>query len=182
MSKDYELATCGLSCDLCDSNTTKLQDAAKYILKIFEDPMFQGVLLMSNPDFKQENFPGFIDTLEVLENYPPCPGCRERKDCAINQCANKKNITSCRECEFLDLDVGGCKAVPEPSETFMGPPAPIFFQGISKRYRNWNIENLIELVKGNKDKINLKIEKMIKDGKSSRDLIDLSVNFFESMK
>ena len=55
MIKDYELATCGLSCDLCDSNTNKIQSAAKYLFKVFEDPMFQGVLLMTNPSFDQES-------------------------------------------------------------------------------------------------------------------------------
>jgi len=180
MVKDYKLTTCGLSCDLCDSYTTKMQDSAKYLSKMFEDPMFQGVILMFNPNFKKENFLGFKDTLELLKNYPSCPGCQEREDCVINQCAKQKNINSCSECEFLDLDAGTCKAVPEQPKSPMMPPAPIFFQYLSKRYQNWNIETLIALNKDQKDEINSKIEKMINDGKSSRDLIDISVNLFES--
>lgn len=182
MIEDYELTTCGLSCDLCDGNTTKIQDAAKYLFQVFEDPMFQGVILMFNPGFKKENFSGFIDTLEILKNYPPCPGCQERNECPINQCAKQKNISTCSECEFFALEAGICKSVPEPSETPMMPPAPIFFQGLSKRYQNWNVENLVALIKGQKDKVNSKIGKLIKEGKSNRDLIDLSVNLFESNK
>jgi hypothetical protein len=182
MTKHYKLTTCGLSCDLCDSNTSKLQNSAKYFLKVFEDPMFKGVLLMTSPEFKQENFSGFIDTLEVLKNYPPCPGCQERGDCTINQCAHQKGIGTCGECKFIDLEVGLCKDVPVQSGNPMIPPAPIFFQGLSKRYQNWNIENFKAIAKEDKDKVNSRIEKMIKEGKSSRDLVDISVNLFEAMK
>ena len=94
----------------------------------------------------------------------------------------QKGIISCSECEFLDLDAGICKAIPEQPESPMMPPAPIFFQGLSKRYQNWNVKNLIALTKEQKKEINSKIEKMIKEGKSSRDLIDTSVNLFESRK
>ncbi|MFX1420318.1 MAG: DUF3795 domain-containing protein [Promethearchaeota archaeon] len=182
MAKDYELTTCGLSCDLCDSNKPKMQDSAKYLFKVFEDPMIPEVLLMFNPEFKKENFSGFVNTLELLKNYPTCPGCQERKDCPINQCAIQKNITSCSECKFLDLEAGICKAIPEQPETPMMPPAPIFLKGLSKRYQNWNIKNLIALTKKQKKMINAEIEKMIKEGKSSRDLVDTSVNLVESMK
>ena len=41
-------------------------------------------------------------------------------------------------------------------------------------------EKKVELTKEQKKEINSKIEKMIKEGKSSRDLIDTSVNLFES--
>jgi len=182
MAKDYELTTCGLSCDLCDSNTPKMQDSAKYLLKLFEDPMYQGVILMFNPEFEKENFSGFAKTLELITNYPTCPGCQERKECPINQCAKQKSITSCSECEFIDLKAGICKAVPEQPESPMMPPAPIFLQGLSKRYQNWNIKNLTALTKEQKEKVNSEIEKMIKEGKSSRDLIDTTVNLFESRK
>jgi len=182
MIEDYEITTCGLNCDLCDSNTTKMQDSAKYLLKVFEDPMIQRVLLMFNPGFKKENFLGFIDTLEILKSYPPCPGCQERIDCPINQCAKQKSITTCSECVFFDSDKGICRSIPEPSESPMMPPAPIFFQGLSKRYQNWNVENLVALTKGQKNNVNSKIGKMVKEGKSNRDLIDLSVNLFDSSK
>ena len=62
------------------------------------------------------------------------------------------------------------------------PPAPIFLQVLSKRYQNSNIENLIAIAKAQKSKVNSKIEKMIKEGKTNRDLIDISVNLFEPMK
>ena len=56
MTKDYDLTTCGLSCDLCDGNTTKLQDSAKYLSKVFEDPMFQGIFLMGTQNLKKISF------------------------------------------------------------------------------------------------------------------------------
>ncbi|MFX0060048.1 MAG: DUF3795 domain-containing protein [Candidatus Hodarchaeota archaeon] len=182
MIKEYKLTTCGLSCDLCDANTTKVQDSANYLLKVFEDPMFLGVVSMTNPKFKQEAFPAFKQTLELLKNFPPCPGCQEKKECVINQCTKEKEIVYCSECEFLDYKLGSCKAPPKQSVKSMMPPAPLFFQGLAKRYRNWNIKNLKSQFEGKHDEINSSIEKMIKDGKSSRDIIDFSVNLFESME
>lgn len=182
MTKDYKLTTCGLNCDLCDSNTSRVQDSARYLLEVFGDPMIQGVLLMTSPGFKKENLIGFMDTLEVLSNYATCPGCQERKDCVINQCTKQESIVSCSECKYLDLKAGICKKTPISPKNAMMPPAPIFFNGLSRRYQNWNVENLIAVAKGEKEKVNSKIEKMIKEGKTSRDIIDISVNLFESMK
>ena len=182
MIKDYKLASCGLSCDLCDANTTKIQDAASYLLEVFKDPMFVGVISLTNPDFKQENIPGFKQTLKILENFPPCPGCHARIDCVINQCVKEKNITSCSKCEFIDLELGSCNAPFNQSEKAIMPPAPVFFEGLTKRYQKWNIRNLRALFEGKKDMVNSTIEKMIKDGKSNRDIIDFSVNLFESIR
>ena len=179
IDNEYELATCGLSCDLCDANTPKIQNAAKYLIKVFEDPMFSGVLMMTNPEFNKENIVGFKETLEILNKFPPCPGCQERRDCVINQCTREKGIVSCSECSFLDVDGGICKAVPEPPKNPMMPPAPVYFNCLAKRYQNWNVENLIALSKGQKQEVDTKIAQMIKDGKISRELIDISVNLFD---
>jgi hypothetical protein len=137
---------------------------------------------MTNSSFDQESFSGFVDTLNLLQKYPSCPGCQGRKECPINQCAEQKKVVNCSDCKFFDLESGLCKEVPVQSNSPMMPPAPIFFQGISKRYQNWNVENLIACGKGEKDQVNKNIDKMIKEGKTSRDLIDFTVNLFESMK
>ena len=179
MTKDYEITTCGLSCDLCDGNTTEIQDSANYLFKVFQDPMFSGVISMSNPNFKVENVPIFKEILEILSSNPPCPGCKERKDCAINQCVGEKGIENCSKCSFLDLDKEICTAPPTPPKVPMMPPAPIFFNGISKRYQNWNIKHLKILSEGNKEEINKEIDEMLKNGKSNRDIIDFSINLFE---
>lgn len=182
MTKNYKLATCGLSCDLCDANTTKIQDNAKYLLDAFKDPMFSGVLSMTNPDFKPENIPIFKEILEILKKNPPCPGCNGRKDCAINQCANNKKIENCAMCNYLNIESQSCSAPLEPPKTPFMPPAPIFFNGLVKRYRKWNIENLSAIKQGNNEEINRKLDKMIREGKTNRDVIDFSVNLFDSIK
>ena len=177
MPKDYVLTTCGLSCDLCDSNTTKIQDSAKYLLKLFEDPMFFGILTVTGSGFKEDNFPAFQHTLDVLSKFPACPGCQGRKDCAINQCAEEKGIVSCAKCDFLNSDENICSAPLEPPKNPMMPPAPIFFNGLSKRYQNWNTKNLKAMKEGKKQQVNEEIEELIKAGKSSDVLIDKSVNY-----
>lgn len=182
MIKDYKITTCGLCCDLCDSNTTKIQDTAKYLLEVFEDPMILGILSTTNPEFKSENFPAFKEVLDILNEFTPCPGCEGRKDCAIKQCTQKKNIENCSMCDHLNVDEGICSAPPELSDIPFMPPAPIFFNGLSQRYQKWNIENLDFMKQGKKAELNKKIAKMIKDGKTNRDIIDIHINLFDQMK
>ncbi|MHA1439278.1 MAG: DUF3795 domain-containing protein [Promethearchaeota archaeon] len=182
MVKDYTLTACGLSCDLCDANTTKIQDSAKYLVNVFEDPMFLEILSMTNPEFKPENFPAFKEVLEVLKKFPPCPGCEGRKDCAIKQCTQKKGIENCSICAHLNIEEGICSALPEPSGIPFLPPAPIFFNGLSKRYQKWNIKNLDLIKQGKKAEVNKRIGNMIKKGKTSRDIIDTSINLFDQIK
>ena len=180
MTKDHKIETCGLCCEICDGNTTKIIDSANYLVKIFEDPMFSGVISMFNSKFKQENVPIFKQMLEIVSSFPPCPGCEGRTDCVINLCASEKGIKTCGQCEFLDFKSGKCIAPLTPPREPMMPPAPIFFNGLAQRYRRWNIKNLEAITKGKKDDINSFIDNMIKEGKTNRELIDFSVNLFDS--
>ena len=179
MKKNYILATCGLSCDLCDANSTKIKDSAAYLLKVFEDPMFASVLTFTTPEINPNNLPVFQETLDVLKMFPPCPGCQERQECPINQCVKEKGINNCSECKFLDIENERCNAIPTSTKVPMMPPAPIYLNGLVKRYQGWNIKNLKTLKEGKKKELNMNLEIMEKEGKSSRDLIDTSVNLFE---
>ncbi|MFX1316014.1 MAG: DUF3795 domain-containing protein [Promethearchaeota archaeon] len=180
MKKEHKITACGLSCEVCDSKTMKTQESANYLLEIFKDPMISGVISMTNPNFKQENMPTFNEMLEILSKFPPCPGCMGRKDCVINQCVKERGIDNCSECEFLDFEAKECKAPPKPSNVPMMPPAPIFFNGLSRRYRNRNIQNLEAIAKGNKEEVYQLIDNMIKNNKTSREWVDTSVNLFNS--
>ncbi|MFX0138473.1 MAG: DUF3795 domain-containing protein [Candidatus Hodarchaeota archaeon] len=182
MSKKNEITTCGLSCDLCDANTTKTQDSAKYLLDIFRDPTFRGVISMASKDFNENNFHIFKKMLEDIEKFPPCPGCNGRKECPINQCGNKNQVEKCSQCEFLDVKAGICIGPIEPPKTPMMPPAPIFFNGLTKRYQNLNIKHLKALKEGKLEDVEKEIEDLIRKGKTNRDFIDFSINLFDSMK
>jgi len=179
MKKKYEITSCGLSCDLCDANTTKIQDSSIYLLKVFKDPMFSSVISMINPDFRKYNLPDFKKMLEIISQNPPCPGCNERKDCVINQCTSDKKIKNCGQCNSFDIVNGKCNAIPQPLKTSMMPPAPIFLDGLTKRYQKWNVKNLIAFAEGREEETSAEIEKMVQNGKSNRDIIDLAVNLFE---
>ncbi len=179
MTKEFDITTCSLSCDLCDANTTKIQESAINLLNTLEDPMYRGVISMTNKNFKEKNYSVLKEMLEILKNNPPCPGCNIRKECPINHCANGKEIDNCSECEFLDTEGGICKAPPEPSNLPFLPPAPIFFNGLAQRYRKWNVKNLKAIAEKKKKDVDENIYKMIKAGKTSRDLIDFSVNLFK---
>jgi hypothetical protein len=184
MSEKNKITTCGLSCDLCDSNTTKLQDYAKYFLKVLEDPMFSGIISMMNPksSFSKGNTTTFNSMLKELEGFPPCPGCDKSMHCSINQCAKAKKVETCANCNSFDVDKGNCIETPTPKEAVFTPPAPIYLEFLAKRYQNINIKNLQAIAKGKQHEVESWIDEMIKKGKTSRDLIDTSVNLFEMMK
>lgn len=184
MTEKYNITTCGLCCDLCDSNTTKLQDYAKYFLTVLKDPMFSGIISMMNPksSFNEENITILNSMLKELEGFPACPGCDKSMHCSINQCAKEKKVENCANCESFDVNKGICTALPNPQESAFTPPAPIYLGFLSKRYQNANIKNLQAIAKGKKKEVEIWIEDMIKKGKTSRDLIDISVNLFEMTK
>lgn len=184
MTEKYKITTCGLSCDICDANTTKLQDTANYFLEVFKDPMFSGIISMMNPEsnFTEENKITFKNMLEELGSFPPCPGCDKSVQCSINQCAKEKKVESCAKCDSFNVEEGTCTAIPIPQKSSFGPPAPIYFEFLSKRYQNRNVKNLQDIAKGKEKEVELWIESMIKKGKTSRDLIDTTVNLFEMMK
>lgn len=184
MSEKYEITTCGLSCDLCDSNTSKLQESAKNIMIALKDPMFSGVISMMNPKtkFTNENVSIFRGMLEELGSFPTCPGCEKRYDCTINQCAKEKQIKTCANCDNFNVEGGVCTAPLTPSESVFTLPAPTFFKFLSQRYQNTNVRNLKLIAKGKSKEVAIWIEKMFEEGKTNRDLIDNSVNPFEMMK
>ena len=179
MGKNFNITTCGLNCDLCDANKTKIQDSAKYLLDIFKDPMFSSVISMANPDFRAEDVPIFKKMLKNIGEFPPCPGCKGRHGCSITECAKEKGLENCSKCDFLDLKESKCNAIPNLSKESMMPPAPIFFNIITQRYQKWNLNNLKAISEGKKESVNSIIEKMLKEGKTNRDLIDFSINLFD---
>ncbi|MHA2390538.1 MAG: DUF3795 domain-containing protein [Promethearchaeota archaeon] len=184
MSEKFKITTCGLSCDLCDSNTSKLQESSINILLALKDPMFSRVISVMNPNtkFTDENLTIFREMLEEIGNFPACPGCDNRFDCSINQCAKEKEIMTCANCFNFNGDDGVCTAPATPSESVFTLPAPAFFKFLSQRYQNTNVRNLQLIAKGDVKEVENWIEKMIKEGKTSRDLIDTSVNPFEMRK
>lgn len=179
MTKKYQFGTCGLCCDICFLNNTKFQESAEYIIHLFEDPMLLGILSMNEPNFKEKDFPVFKNVLEIISKFPPCPGCDKRDACSIRECASEKKVENCSECNFFDVNKGICSAPPKPPKLPFLPPAPIFLAGLAKRYKNWNIENLKAFAKGKQKEIESQIEELIKNGKTSHDFIDFSVNLFD---
>jgi hypothetical protein len=182
MVEKYKINPCGLSCEFCDSNTTKLQDSADYLSKASEDPMFFGIMSTTNPGFNTENIPGFKEIIKTIGGLPPCPGCDESSHCSISQCAKEKKVENCGKCDNFDVEKGNCTAPPTASVVPMTPPAPIYLGFLGQRYQDTNIKNLQAIAKGNMKEVESWIDDMVKNKKTNRDLIDTSVNLFDMMK
>lgn len=182
MVEKYKINPCGMCCDFCDSNTTKLQDSASYLSKASEDPMFFGIMSTTNPGFNKENISGFKEIIEMIGALPPCPGCEKSAHCSINQCAKEKKVENCGKCDNFDAEMGNCTAPPIPSGASFTPPAPIYLGFLAQRYQNTNIKNLRAIAKGNIKEVESWIVEMVEKKKTNRDLIDTSVNLFDMMK
>ncbi len=179
MNKRYKITVCGLCCDLCEAKTTHLQDAAKKVADHLKDPMNRAVISRFNPQIKGDNLTITQGTLETLSNSPPCPGCEKRADCSIKNCNKQQSTRNCSECPQFNVGKGICVAPPTPAKLPFLPPAPIFFNGLSRRYQNWNVENLRLIREGNLEAINQRIAKLRAEKKSSQVLVDTSVNLFQ---
>ncbi len=179
VKKVYSINPCGLCCDLCDAKTTRVQDAARIVSNYLRDPNNQSILTMANPDVKEEKIVSTQETLEKMSTFPPCPGCEKRDECSIKTCAKQKNLNNCSECTLIDLKNNACTAPPTPPAMPFLPPTPVFFKGLSQRYRNWNIENLRLLKAGKREEVNLRINQLRAGKKSLGDLIDISQNLFQ---
>jgi len=178
-NKKYKINACGLCCDICEAKTTKVQEAATKVLKTLEDPAYRAILAMGNPQCSENNFSIAQHTLEAIGTSPPCPGCEKREECSIKTCTKQHSVKNCGECSQFDTKIGTCTAPPTPPAMPFLPPTPVFFQGLSQRYRNWNVDNLRLLKEGKLAEVNMRITQLRAKKKTARDLIDTSVNLFQ---
>ena len=173
MEEKVKINPCGFSCDICDNNTTKVQDSAGYLLDAFRDPGLGEMISLLVEGFKTENLPMFKEMLKQISKAPACPGCDEMTECTILQCLKERGLNSCSECSHLDFRVGKCTAEPTEPKGPMMASASSFLNMLFDRYQGWNLENLKAIKEGRKEEVIAELEKMVKEGKTHRDLIDL---------
>lgn len=59
------------------------------------------------------------------------------------------------------------------------PPPAIYFSILKKRYKGWNVENLRLMRDGNGPAFQERIQELQAAGKTSGDLLDKTVSFFD---
>ena len=131
------IAPCGIYCGACDMKIGRSRSLAKEMYRIlngfnFADvgPFFMGI--------ERERITDFLNILEQWSERESCAGCLGgggNPACPIKVCVTDKGFTTCAECEQVP-----CKRDKDNENWFQDASA--FLDLITKRYHEWNIENL----------------------------------------
>ncbi len=172
------IAPCGIYCGACDSFLGKGAGLAQELYRILDGfNMVDVAPLMLGADAK--NVKSFLKILKKIGKSPKCPGCRGgggNPMCAIKGCVKEKNILTCTECKNVP-----CPASEEDRANFATSSAAVL-ELISKRYQNWNLENLKRIKQIGYRKFIDEMQEKVKSGFLTSDVISKEMLFTEAMK
>ena len=132
------IAPCGIYCGACDAFLEKSKGQAQELYRILKG--FNNADVSSfTIGIEKERMVDFLHILEQMSQAKKCSGCLGgggNPECPIKVCAKKLGYLTCAECDKMP-----CRINEEGSEG-ESMEAPFFLDMISKRYANWNIQNL----------------------------------------
>mgnify|MGYP001014347883 CR=1 FL=1 len=140
LTKDEEclIAPCGIYCGACDPFLGRSNKLAKELYRIIigfniadVSPIMLGV--------EQERIKDFLTILKQMGEAKACPGCLAgggNPACPVKICIGEKGGLTCAECDKMPCSGDKNKGEREPMS------APDILEMITKRYANWNMENL----------------------------------------
>jgi hypothetical protein len=126
----YLVAPCGIYCGACDRFLGKSNDLAQELHRIIDGFNIVDVAPFSM-GIERERMVDFLNILEKLGHAARCPGCLGGGGppaCPIKACSQEQGFVTCSECDKMP-----CNRSQE---------AEVFWEMVTKRYANWNIENL----------------------------------------
>jgi len=129
------IAPCGIYCGACDLLLGNSRNLAKEMYRILNGfnmadvgPFIMGI--------KRERVLDFLNILEKWSQGNKCPGCLlggYTPSCSIRDCSEQRGFLTCAECDSMPCN----QLEQKPS-----PKAATQYELVSKRYSNWNIQNL----------------------------------------
>ncbi|MHA1379772.1 MAG: DUF3795 domain-containing protein [Candidatus Helarchaeota archaeon] len=172
------IAPCGIYCGACDSYLGKGKKLATELYKILDgfNLIDVGSLILGVDQTKIKNF------LKLLKKYgksPQCNGCNGgggNPMCGMKICTKEKGILTCAECDLMP-----CEPTDEDRENPLFSKAGML-ELISTRYSNWNIENLRRIKEIGYRKFIDEMEKKVKDGFLTSDVISNKKVFSQAIK
>ncbi|UCC60152.1 MAG: DUF3795 domain-containing protein [Dehalococcoidia bacterium] len=171
------IAPCGIYCGACDMMLGRSRSHAQEMYRILEGFNFADV----GPFFmgtEQEKVKEFLDVLERWSQGDKCPGCLGgggNPACPIQICSSEKGFLTCAECGDMP-----CKRSAENKNWFQDAAA--FLELITRRYANWNIENLERIKKIGYRRFNDEMQEKVKGGLITSDVIAGEMVFTEALK
>ncbi|MHA1651040.1 MAG: DUF3795 domain-containing protein [Candidatus Helarchaeota archaeon] len=150
----------GIGCFFLGVNTKQYQ-SFKRILKIIAEEK-----IPSKENSEYEDFKDFQRVLRKFVGSPNCLGCGAgagvAKSCPIAICCEERGYLTCAECPDIQL-FHMCRTILEKQIPSMITDNCTYFRLITRRYMNWNVENLKKIIrKGYKKYIDEMREKVQK--------------------
>lgn len=172
------IAPCGIYCGACDSYLGKGKELASDLYDILEGfnlpdvgPMILGA--------DQKQIKSFLKILKKMGKNPKCPGCLAgggNPMCPMKICIKEKDILTCAECDIMPCFESE-KDIENPLKSKAG-----MLQLITKRYSNWNIENLKRIQEiGYREFID-EMEEKVRNGLMTGKVISKEMVFSETMQ
>ena len=171
-------APCGIFCGACDAFLEKSKGHAKELYRIIKGFNIADVSAFSM-NVEQERMIDFLTILEQMSQANKCPGCLNgggNPECPIKVCAKKLGYLTCAECDKMP-----CKISEQGSEG-ESMEAPYFLEMITKRYANWNIENLNRIREVGYRQFVDEMQEKVKSGFLTSDVISSDMVITESIE
>jgi hypothetical protein len=183
LTKEEEclIAPCGICCGACDPFLGRSKELAKELHRIINGfniadvaPIVLGV--------EQERMKDFLTILKQMGEAKRCPGCLAgggNPACPMKICTGEKGYLTCAECDKMP-----CSGDEEKGEGEL-MSAPNILEMITKRYANWNIENLKRIREVGYRKFIDEMQEKVKKGFLTSDVISgemVVTEFLEKMK
>ncbi|MFX1294860.1 MAG: DUF3795 domain-containing protein [Promethearchaeota archaeon] len=172
------IAPCGIYCGACDTFLGKSSKLAKEIYRIIDGFNITdvGSFILGVDTKKIKNF---LKILKKLSKSSKCPGCLGgggNPMCPLKSCPKEKNLLTCAECNQMPCPVNENDRA-NPLTSSAG-----YLELISKRYNNWNIENLKKINKIGYRKFINEMQEQVKNGFLTSDVISKEMVFTDIMK
>lgn len=181
LSKEEEsyIAPCGVYCGACDAYLGKSTKLATELFRIVDgfNIIDLGPLGLGTD---QKKIKIFLKILKKLSKGIACSGCNSggcwNPMCGMKICTKEKNYLTCAECDTFPC---------QPSEEDRKKPLAnkaVMLELITRRYGNWNIENLKRIKEVGYMKFIEEMQEKVKKGFLTSDVITKEKVLTEAMK
>jgi len=173
----YLIAPCGIYCGACDLFLGKSKNLAAEMHRILNGfniadvgPFVMGI--------ERERIVNFLDILEKHSQGDKCPGCLGGggvPSCPIRVCSQDQGFLTCSECDRMPCNRRG------QLDEALSEEAAAMLELVTRRYANWNIENLERVREAGYRQFIDEMQEQVKQGFMTSDVISSDMVLTEAM-
>ncbi|MHA1129866.1 MAG: DUF3795 domain-containing protein [Candidatus Helarchaeota archaeon] len=157
----------GVGCFILGIPLRQYSNFKKVLMKFAEKPV------SGEEDTGFEDFKDFQRVLRKLADSSTCPGCGligAARSCPIVICCEERGFLTCAECPDIQKH-HICKTILEKQIPSMITDNCTYFQLITRRYTNWNVQNLNKISRKGYKKYLREMKERVENGFHSRQVI-----------